>query len=35
MAKGYQRGNQKPYIEGEKQTTQWPKDTKEVIRSHT
>ena len=24
MAKGYQRGNKKPYIE-EKQTTQWPK----------
>jgi hypothetical protein len=25
MAKGYQRGNQKPYIE-EEQTTQWPKE---------
>jgi hypothetical protein len=35
MARGYQRGNQKPYIEEEEQTTQWPKDTKEVIRSHT
>jgi hypothetical protein len=36
MAKRYQRGNQKPYIEeGEKKTTQWAKDTKEVIRSHT
>ena len=32
MAKRYQSGNQKPYIE-EVQTTQWPKDTKEVIRS--
>ena len=32
MAERYQRGNQKPYIE-EEQTTQWPKDTKEVIRS--
>ena len=31
MAKRYQRGNQNPYIE-EEQTTQWPKDTKEVIR---
>jgi hypothetical protein len=27
-------GNQKPHIE-EEQTIQWPKDTKEVIRSHT
>jgi hypothetical protein len=27
----YQRGNQNPYIE-EGQTTQWPKDTKGVIR---
>jgi hypothetical protein len=35
MTKRYQRGNQKPYIEEEEeQTTQWPKDTKEVIRSH-
>jgi len=34
MTKRYQRGNQKPYIE-EEQTTQWPKDTKEVIRSRT
>ena len=25
-------GNQNPYIEGEEQTTQWPKDTKGVIR---
>ena len=32
MAKRYQRGNQNPYIEGEEQTTQWPKDTKGVIR---
>jgi hypothetical protein len=32
MAKRYQRGNQNPYIE-EGQTTQWPKDTKGVIRS--
>jgi hypothetical protein len=31
MAKRYQSGNQNPYIE-EEQTTQWPKDTKEVIR---
>ena len=30
MAKRYQRGNHNPYIE-EEQTTQWPKDTKEVI----
>jgi hypothetical protein len=30
MAKRYQRGNQKPYIEEEEEeTTQWPKDTKE------
>jgi hypothetical protein len=29
----YQRGNQNPYIE-EEQTTQWPKDTKGVIRIH-
>ena len=31
MAKRYQRGNQNPYIE-EALTTQWPKDTKGVIR---
>jgi hypothetical protein len=31
MTKRYQRGNQKPSIEG--QTIQWPKDTYEVIRS--
>ena len=31
MAKRYQRVNQNPYIE-EGQTTQWPKDTKGVIR---
>jgi hypothetical protein len=31
MAKRYQRGNQNPYIE-EELTTQWPKDTKGVIR---
>jgi hypothetical protein len=31
MAKRYQRGNQNLYIE-EEQTTQWPKDTKGVIR---
>jgi len=31
MAKIYQRGNQNPYIE-EGQKTQWPKDTKGVIR---
>jgi hypothetical protein len=31
MAKRYQRGNQKPYIE-EEQTTQWTKDTKGPIR---
>ena len=31
MAKRYQRGNQKSSIEG--QTTQWPKDTKGVVRS--
>jgi hypothetical protein len=30
MANRYQRGNQNQYIEG--QTTQWPKDTKGVIR---
>ena len=37
MAKRYQRGNQKPNIEEEEeeQTTQWAKDTKEVIRSRT
>ena len=36
MAKRYQRGNQKPNIgEEEEETTQWPKDTKEVNRSHT
>ena len=34
MAKRYQRGNQKPYIADE-QAIQWPKDTKEVIRSRT
>ena len=28
MAKRYQRGNQKPYIEEEEEeTTQWPKET--------
>ena len=32
MVTRYQRGNQNPYIEGEEQTTQWPKDTKGVIR---
>ena len=31
MARRYQRGNQKPQIEGE--TIQWPEDTKGVIRS--
>jgi hypothetical protein len=31
MATRYQRGNQNPYIE-EEQTTQWPQDTKGVIR---
>jgi hypothetical protein len=31
VAKRYQRGNQNPHIE-EEQTTQWPKDTKGVIR---
>jgi hypothetical protein len=31
MAKRYQRGNQNMYIEDEL-TTQWPKDTKGVIR---
>jgi hypothetical protein len=31
MAKRYQRGNQNPYIK-EEQKTQWPKDTKGVIR---
>ena len=31
MAKRYQTGNQNQYIE-EEQTTQWPKDTKQVIR---
>jgi hypothetical protein len=31
MAKRYQRGNQNLHIE-EEQTTQWPKDTKGVIR---
>ena len=30
MATRYQRGNQNPYIEG--QTTQWPQDTKGVIK---
>jgi hypothetical protein len=34
MATRYQRGNQKPYIK-EVQAIQWPKDTKEVIRSRT
>jgi hypothetical protein len=33
MAKRYQRSNQNPYIE-EEQTTQWPKDTRGVIRIH-
>ena len=32
MAKRYQRGNEKPQVEQE-QTTQWPKDTKWVMRS--
>jgi hypothetical protein len=32
MATRYQRVNQKAYIEG--QTTQWPQDTKGVIRRH-
>jgi hypothetical protein len=32
MATRYQRCNQKPYIK-EEQTTQWPQDTKGVIRS--
>jgi hypothetical protein len=31
MDKRYNRGNQNPYI-GEEQTTQWAKDTTEVIR---
>ena len=31
MVKRYQRGNQNQYID-EEQTTQWSKDTKEVIR---
>jgi hypothetical protein len=31
MAKGYQRCNLNPYIE-EELTTQWPKDTKGLIR---
>ena len=31
MVKRYQRGNQNQYIE-EELTTQWSKDTKEVIR---
>ena len=31
MAKRYQRGNQNLYIK-EEQTTQWPKDTKGLIR---
>ena len=31
MANRYQRGNQKPYCNG--QTIQWPKDTKGVVRS--
>ena len=33
MAKRYQRGNQKQCKSKKEQTTQWPKDTKEVIRS--
>jgi hypothetical protein len=33
MAKRYQMGNQKAYIEVG-QTIQWPKDTKGVIRRH-
>jgi hypothetical protein len=33
MAKRYQKGNQNLYIK-EKLTTQWPKDTKVVIRIH-
>ena len=33
MATRYQMGTQNPYIKG--QTTQWPQDTKGVIRSHT
>jgi hypothetical protein len=32
MAKRYQKGNEKPQVEQE-QTTQWPKDTKGVMRS--
>ena len=31
MTKSYQRGNQKPSIEG--QTIQWPKDIKGLFRS--
>ena len=33
MATSYQRSNQKPYIKG--QTTQWPQDTKWVLRIRT
>ena len=32
MAKRYQRDNQKPYVE-ERQTRQWPEDTKGIIIS--
>jgi hypothetical protein len=32
MAKRYQRDNHNPYSE-EEQTTQWPKDTKGVIKN--
>jgi hypothetical protein len=31
MAKRYQRGNQKPYIE-EEQTMQWPKEEEQTIQ---
>jgi hypothetical protein len=33
MAKRYQKGNQNLYIK-EEQKTQWPKDTKGVIRNY-
>ena len=33
MATRYQRGTQNPYIKG--QTTQWPQDTKWVLRIRT
>jgi hypothetical protein len=33
MATIYQMGTQNPYIKG--QTTQWPQDTKEVLRIRT